>query len=137
VSSALPNRLFAGAWRLQLDAVCEQPACVLAAARMLQRMDLAANPCHDFYQFSCGNYLRSQEVPDDNFHRSMLQEMQEEVLAVIKSKVKNPLFKFVIKSIMFCKELIEQPPLSDENEATKKARKLYASCMDRSEYSLF
>lgn len=38
---------------------------------------------------------------------------------------------------MFEKELIEQPPLSDENEATKKARKLYASCMDRSEYSFY
>jgi hypothetical protein len=38
---------------------------------------------------------------------------------------------------MFKKELIKQPPLSDENEAIKKARKLYASCMDRSEYSFF
>ncbi|XP_059472618.1 neprilysin-1-like [Neocloeon triangulifer] len=102
-------------WRAKQEdgsGVCEQPACVLAAARMLQRMDLHADPCHDFYQFSCGNYLRSQEVPDDNFHRSMLQEMQEEVLAVIK-------------------KLIEQPSADDENEAIKKARKLYASCMDR------
>lgn len=75
-----------GFWQTHGDGgVCELPACVFAAARMLQRMDATADPCVDFYQFSCGNYLRSQEVPDDNFHRSMLQEMQEEVLAVIKS----------------------------------------------------
>ncbi|XP_046407167.1 neprilysin-1-like isoform X2 [Ischnura elegans] len=91
---------------------CERPACVLASARLLQRLDPTADPCSDFYQFSCGNYLRSQEVPDDSFHRSMLQEMQEEILAVIK-------------------KLIDQPPSDDENEAIRKARKLYASCMDR------
>ncbi|KAG8235742.1 hypothetical protein J437_LFUL015610 [Ladona fulva] len=91
---------------------CDRPACVLASARLLQRLDPTADPCSDFYQFSCGNYLRSQEVPDDSFHRSMLQEMQEEILAVIK-------------------KLIDQPSSEDENVSIRKARKLYASCMDR------
>lgn len=35
---------------------CVEPACLSAAARLLMAMDRRADPCTDFYQFSCGRW---------------------------------------------------------------------------------
>ena len=67
-------------------AVCETPACLRAASRLLDKMDRTVSPCDDFYQFACGNYLKVNVVPDDFPYRSAMQEMQEDVLVIIKSK---------------------------------------------------
>jgi len=65
---------------------CSSPACMTAASRILHRINLNHNPCDDFYQFSCGNFIAHNEIPDDSFQRSTLQEMQESILVDIKSK---------------------------------------------------
>ena len=65
---------------------CTTGACVKAAARILERMDPSVDPCEDFYQFSCGQFVKKNVVPDDMFHKSTLQAMQEEVNVLIKSK---------------------------------------------------
>lgn len=66
--------------------VCTTPECLRAASRLLDRMDRSVSPCQDFYQFACGNYLHENVVPDDALYRSAMQEMQEDVLVIIKSK---------------------------------------------------
>lgn len=67
--------------------VCWSPDCLRAASRILDRMDRTVSPCDDFYQFTCGNYVESNVVPDDSPYRSAMQEMQEDVLVIIRSKV--------------------------------------------------
>jgi len=64
---------------------CVSPVCVRAAARILNRLNASVEPCKDFYQFTCGNFLAHNDIPDDSFQRSSLQEMQESILVDIKS----------------------------------------------------
>jgi hypothetical protein len=66
---------------------CMSAACMTAAARILHRIDSQTNACDDFYQFSCGSFIAHNEIPDDSFQRSTLQEMQESILVDIKSKL--------------------------------------------------
>jgi endothelin-converting enzyme len=43
---------------------CLSPACVTAAAAILTSLDASADPCEDFYQFSCGGWVRNNPIPD-------------------------------------------------------------------------
>ena len=36
-----------------------------AAAEVLAKVDLRVDPCEDFYQFACGNYISSSAIADD------------------------------------------------------------------------
>ena len=65
--------------------VCTSPACIKAAARMLARLDPSVDPCSDFYQFSCGRFLETGNVPDDSSQLSTLQEMQDEMFQITRS----------------------------------------------------
>jgi hypothetical protein len=44
--------------------VCLTPECVLTAARVVGKMDMTVDPCQDFYQFACGNWIRSTPIPE-------------------------------------------------------------------------
>jgi len=80
-----------------LKVKCVTPVCMEAAARILHRIDPHQDPCDDFYQFSCGSFIAHNEIPDDSFQRSTLQEMQESILVDIKSK-----FQFSILRVAWC-----------------------------------
>nr|XP_053632515.1 neprilysin-1-like [Cherax quadricarinatus]XP_053632516.1 neprilysin-1-like [Cherax quadricarinatus] len=93
--------------------VCTTPECLRAASRLLDRMDRSISPCSDFYHFACGNYLHENVVPDDALYRSSMQEMQEDVLVIIK-------------------KMLDLPHGDNDTDAFGKAKRLYHSCMNTS-----
>ncbi|XP_064094296.1 neprilysin-1-like [Macrobrachium nipponense] len=95
------------------EEVCTTPECLRAASRLLDRMDRTVSPCSDFYQFACGNYLHENVVPDDSLYRSAMQEMQEDVLVIIK-------------------KMLDLPHGDNDTDAFGKAKRLYHSCMNTS-----
>lgn len=72
--------------QLEENELCITPECMKGAARIIHRMNQNVDPCDDFYQFSCGLFIAHNEIPDDSFQRSTLQEMQESILVDIKSE---------------------------------------------------
>ena len=42
--------------------VCTTRQCAETAAFILQGLNESVDPCEDFYQFSCGNWMRSNNV---------------------------------------------------------------------------
>ena len=45
--------------------MCLSQECVAASHKLFQNMDVSINPCDDFYQFSCGNFIKQSIIPDD------------------------------------------------------------------------
>ncbi|KAF2361217.1 Peptidase M13 N-terminal domain [Trinorchestia longiramus] len=93
--------------------VCYSQACLRAASRLLDNMDRSVDPCDNFYQYTCGQFVADHIVPEDSHYRSAMQQMQEDVLVIIR------------KMLTADKE-------ENETEAMGKAKRLYHSCMNTS-----
>ena len=46
------------------EMVCQSESCKQETARLLEQMDRTVDPCQDFYQFACGGFLSSTEIPE-------------------------------------------------------------------------
>lgn len=101
----------ANASKCENDNICLTPICVYAAAHILDRIDPSVDPCDDFYQFSCGTFLKNAIITDEMSEESMV--------TIINRKI-----QYQIRTI-----LAEEPTPNDLN-AFKLAKKFYKSCMD-------
>ena len=45
--------------------ICLSKQCIENSYQLLKNMDLDADPCDDFYKYSCGNFIKEQIIPDD------------------------------------------------------------------------
>ena len=68
-------------------------------------MNPETNPCEDFYQFACGNFIWSNTVPEDYYARNLLQEMQESMFIEMKNYLEAPLDHFELNHIRQIKQL--------------------------------
>ena len=64
---------------------CVTPGCVKAASEILQNMDENVNPCDDFYQFACGNFIKKTAIPDDRTRVSSFSVLSDELLSQVCS----------------------------------------------------
>lgn len=95
------------------DEVCMTPGCVHAASKMLEQMDSSVEPCDDFYNFACGQYVEDTIIPDD--------KVSVNAFSVISDKLQEQL-----------RTIITAPIDDDELEPFKNVKRLYTACMNKS-----
>ncbi|KAL3279815.1 hypothetical protein HHI36_017322 [Cryptolaemus montrouzieri] len=79
---------------------------------LLNQVNIELNPCHDFYKFSCGNFLKNTNLERQRF-RSAPDIMEED----IQSRIKN---------------MLEQPVYSEQPRSLSLAKEFYRACMNES-----
>lgn len=63
------------------DEVCLTPGCVRAASHILNKMNETVEPCEDFYNFACGNFMKETIKSDDKVDSfSVVHELVQEQL---------------------------------------------------------
>ena len=45
--------------------ICITKECIESSFNLLENIEFTANPCEDFYEFSCGKYMKEAIIPDD------------------------------------------------------------------------
>ncbi|GFT20294.1 endothelin-converting enzyme 2, partial [Nephila pilipes] len=63
---------------------CTTPACVRAAASIINDMDPSVNPCEDFYQFACGGWIKSNPLPEDKNQWERYDELTLTINHILK-----------------------------------------------------
>ncbi|XP_045161647.2 neprilysin-like [Mercenaria mercenaria] len=95
--------------------ICLTHACVQASSRILQNMDLAVDPCEDFYMYSCGGWKKKTVIPQDRSQYRVVSELADTISIINKN-------------------LLEEDNTSYKNiSAISKAKDMYASCIDLEE----
>eukprot|EP00731_Ephydatia_muelleri_P014436 Em0008g156a len=49
-------------------ATCNTEVCTSLAKRVLSSLDTSIDPCQDFYNFSCGGWIKTKSLPPGSVH---------------------------------------------------------------------
>lgn len=60
---------------------------LLPAARIIESMDVTADPCQDFYQFACGQWVENNPIPETESRWGTFDILDAEVLKAVRSKI--------------------------------------------------
>jgi len=103
------------------DDVCSTPECVATSERILKYMNEEVDPCVDFYEFTCGNYMRINTIPDDQSVISPFYDINIDNINVARGILEGE-YKGINNSTL------EQQNLDEKT--FKKLKTFYNGCMD-------
>lgn len=92
---------------------CETRGCVMAASKIIEYLDERIDPCDNFYEFACGNYMKNTKIPKDK-------------VSVDLSSTVDDLVRGQLRTI------INEPPQYNESKPFRLAKYLNAACLNQS-----
>ncbi|XP_014221470.1 neprilysin-2-like [Trichogramma pretiosum] len=95
----------------QCQRKCTTAACLAEAARLIDIIDESVDPCDNFYQFVCGNFMKKQNISDESITINPF--------SIAQSKILRELFR----------ELRERVK-PNELSAFKKVKIFYENCIN-------
>jgi len=104
----------AGLVKKTADSYCLTPSCVLASSEVIKMMNATADPCEDFYEFACGNFLEETVIPD---HKTRVG-----TFSVLRDKLNERL-----------RTLFESDKKGPEPKIFDSVRNFFSSCMDQAD----
>ncbi|XP_059609807.1 endothelin-converting enzyme homolog [Phlebotomus argentipes] len=93
---------------------CLSANCIHAASAILRAMDLAADPCDDFYGYACAQWIRRNPIPDGKSIWGTFGVLEQQNQLVLKNA-------------------LERPEDQLASKAERKAKLYYKSCLDEDE----
>ena len=63
---------------------CLTEACIRVAGKILESLDRGVSPCEDFYQFSCGGWIRRNPLPDGRSRWNTFNSLWDQNQAILK-----------------------------------------------------
>lgn len=95
-------------------------------------MNSEIDPCIDFYEYSCGGWIRTNSMSDDESRADTYSVIRNQMSEKLKRKsclLLQIFFVFVNNNFHF-PVLLEEPITEADNEAIRKVKNFYLSCVD-------
>ncbi|XP_076365191.1 neprilysin-1-like isoform X2 [Tachypleus tridentatus] len=89
--------------------VCNTEGCEYIASELKKAMNMNVNPCDDFYEYACGGWISSHEIPKTKSRYGIFDQLRENLSKNIIALLENT---------------------SDSESAVEKTKTLYKACKD-------
>lgn len=115
-----------------MDNLCKSKDCLRAASNLLQSMDFTADPCDDFYQFTCGNWAEDHPRWSPHFYQSET----ESICAfhyLFRPDSSNSFDWFSerqTKVLRYIRSFLQRNSTRTDPGAVNQTRIMYQACMD-------
>ncbi|XP_067658960.1 neprilysin-1-like [Haliotis asinina] len=97
--------------RQHTPGMCLTKECIQHVNQVLTRLNRSADPCEDFFEYSCGGWVRSHTIPDDRSSYDTLSHLHD----VVQHQLRD---------------LMETEGSVGDPESMQRARALYNTCVD-------
>ena len=94
--------------------ICQSEACREAGVSLRDSINASVNPCDDFYEYACGNWLATHPIPGDMSSYCHIIRLSEKLLNDTLKLLEQPL-----------------PTGVDHAKSVRIAWQLYQECIDR------
>ncbi|KAJ3256674.1 Endothelin-converting enzyme 1 [Chytriomyces hyalinus] len=96
--------------------MCTSKECVFASADILSGADLDVDPCDNFYQYSCGSWIKNHPIPPSSSKEGVGSEIGKRNNKIIKDQLKS-----------LAESVLHFDPVS--NSTFTKLNVLFQSCL--------
>lgn len=83
------------------------------AGKILESLDHGVSPCEDFYQFSCGGWIRRNPLPDGRSRWNTFNSLWEQNQAILKHVLGEWSWQAAVSPL---RELIQKGPTQTSGE---------------------
>lgn len=90
--------------------ICLTPGCIKAAGQILDKMDQSVDPCDNFYDFACGQFVKDTIIPGDKVSVNSFNAINNKLMEQLR-------------------EIITAPSKASEIKPFRVVKQLYFNCM--------
>lgn len=78
-------------WQSQPVTTCKTESCINTASEISTYLNKSVDPCENFYEFACGNYLKKMKIPEGRNNFDLFVAVDEIILEKLRSILNEPL----------------------------------------------
>lgn len=111
--------------------ICSTPECLKAAQDILADIDLNADPCSDFYQYTCGSWQKRATILDDKVSNGTFETLIDATNQQMRSILEGT-YQDVFKNISGSDEGFHIDDTKDDEQVFTTMQEYYQQCMNES-----
>ncbi|KAL3280926.1 hypothetical protein HHI36_004152 [Cryptolaemus montrouzieri] len=99
------------------ETLCQTPECIAASSQILSNMDSKIDPCDDFYQFACGEFIKKTVIPTS---KGLVDSFSVQT-NIIDQQIHT---------------ILEEPINAKDSRTIQLVKKVYQACMNETDIEL-